>query len=93
MEELRIETIERNEEITIKVNGKNVKAYSGETLLAVLIASGFKQIKRSPILNEKRGGLCGMGVCYECLVTVNGEKNLRACMQDVSQGMEIVIEQ
>ncbi len=93
MEELRIGSIERSKEITIRVNGRNIKAYKGETVLAALIASGFKQMKRSPVLKEKRGGLCGMGVCYECLVTVDGEKNIRACMKDVNQGMEITIEQ
>ncbi len=93
MDDLRIGSIERKEKISIKVNGKSVDAYIGETLLAALIASGYKQLRRSPVLNERRGGLCGMGVCFECLVTVDGEKNVRACMTDVRQGMEIGIEE
>lgn len=93
MEDLRISSIDRKEKITIKVNGKDESAYIGETLLAALIASGYKQLKISPVLKEKRGGLCGMGVCYECLVTVDGVKNVRACMQDVKDGMEIGIEE
>ncbi|MCK5223099.1 MAG: (2Fe-2S)-binding protein [Candidatus Aminicenantes bacterium] len=93
MEDLRINSVERKNKITIKVNGKEVIAYTGETLLAALIASGYKQLKKSPVLKENRGGLCGMGVCYECLVTIDGEKNVRACMEDVRAGMEIGIEE
>lgn len=93
MEDLRIKSVERKEKITIKVNGKEVPAFTGETLMAALIANGYKSLKKSAVLREKRGGLCGMGVCYECLVTVDGVKNLRACMQDVRPGMEIEIEE
>lgn len=93
MEDLRIKSVERKEKITIKVNGKAAVAYIGETLLAALISNGFKSLKKSAVLGEKRGALCGMGVCYECLVTVDGVKNLRACMQDVRPGMEIEIEE
>ena len=93
MEDLRINTIERKEKVAIKVNGKEVIAFMGETLLAALIASGYKQLKKSPVLKEGRGGLCGMGVCYECLVTIDGIKNMRACMQDIRPGMEIEIEE
>ena len=93
MEDLRINSIDRKEKITIRVNGKDVTAYAGETLLAALIANGYKKIKKSPVLKELRGGLCGMGVCYECLVTINGVKNIRACMEDIRPGMEIEIEE
>ena len=93
MEDLRINSVKRKEKVVIIVNRKEVVAYIGETLLAALIASGYKHLKNSPVLKEKRGGLCGMGVCYECLVTIDGEKNLRACMHDVRAGMEIRIEE
>jgi NADH dehydrogenase/NADH:ubiquinone oxidoreductase subunit G len=42
---------------------------------------------------EGRGGLCGMGVCYECLVTINGSPGQRACMVEVQEGMEIEIDE
>ena len=93
MDDLRINSIERKEKISISVNGNDVVAYRGEALLAALIASGYKYLKISPVEKEKRGGLCGMGVCFECLVTVNGKKNVRACMQEVQQGMEISIDE
>ena len=86
---LRTDDIQRNESVKIRVNGTEVEAYRGEILIAALIASGFQSMKRSPILGESRGGLCGMGGCYECLVNVNGQPNVRACMVEVEDGMEV----
>ncbi len=90
MKDLRIKNVQRNQAVTIKVDGNPVQAYLGEMLLATLIAAGIKTLKSSPVLHEKRGGLCGMGVCYECLVTVNGQPNVRACMCEIQDGMEVL---
>jgi sarcosine oxidase subunit alpha len=89
MENLRVDSVNRNRKVFINVNGKKISAYEGETLLAVLIASGVRILKKSAILQEPRGGLCGMGVCYDCLVTVDGVPNIRSCMTYVKNGMEI----
>jgi len=89
MKDLRIKDVKRNSPVTIKVDGNQLTAYPGETLLAAMIANGLRVQKESPVLQEKRGGLCGMGVCYECLVTVNGRPNIRACMCEVEAGMEV----
>jgi sarcosine oxidase subunit alpha len=89
MKNLRVDSVKRNRKIFISVNGKKISAYDGETLLAVLIASGFRILKKSPVLKEPRGGLCGMGVCYDCLVTIDGVPNIRSCMTYVKDGMEI----
>ena len=89
MEDLRIGTIKRKEKVKLLVNGKEIPAYKGETILAALMASGYKKLKRSPLKKESRGALCGMGVCFECMVTVNGIPNIRSCMTEVENNMEI----
>ncbi len=89
MEDLRIDTIKRKQKITLKVNGTEIQAYKGETVLAALIAAGYKTLKNNPVNQEPRGALCGMGVCFECTVTINGVPNIRACMTEVSEGMNI----
>lgn len=76
----------------IKVNGEPVPAFQGETVLSALIAAGYKTLRKSPEAGEPRGALCGMGICYECLVTVNGIPNVRACMEEVKDNMEIVLD-
>ncbi len=89
MDDLRINSVERKKQVFISVNGKRIAAYEGETLISVLIASGIKKMRKSSVLNEPRGGLCGMGVCYDCLITLDGVPNVRACMSYIKSGMEI----
>ncbi len=89
MDDLRITSIQRTKRITLIVDGESVAAYQGETLLAALIASGRKVLRKHPVSGEGRGALCGMGVCFDCTVTVNGVHNVRSCMTEVEDKMEI----
>lgn len=92
MEDLRIGTIKRNEKVTIFVNGKETVAYKGETALAALLAAGYKVLRKSKNA-EGRCAFCGMGVCYDCLVSINGVQNQRSCMIEVEENMEIGIDE
>jgi len=89
MEDLRIKSIKRKQKVKLTVNGKEIIAYKCETVLSALIASGYKALKTNPASQEPRGALCGMGVCFECTVTINGIPNTRACMTEVQDGMVI----
>jgi predicted molibdopterin-dependent oxidoreductase YjgC len=89
--ELRVGAIDRRETINIRVNGRTIAATPGETVMAALTAAGFKVVKKSNVAGEARGPFCGMGVCYECLVTVNGVPKQRSCMTEVEDNMEIQI--
>lgn len=93
MSDLRIKDIARKESITLMVNGRKLTAYRGETVLSALIAAGVKTVKKSLVVAENRGALCGMGVCYQCLVTIDGKPNIRACMVEVRDKMEIFIDE
>jgi len=92
MSGLRIKSHRRGKRLTLRVNGKPVTAFAGETLFAVLLAEGIRTL-RHPSENSTeaaRGGFCGMGVCQECRVTIDGVPDRRACMTEVRQGMEVV---
>jgi predicted molibdopterin-dependent oxidoreductase YjgC len=89
--DLRIAGIDRCQMIGIRVNGRSVAVTPGETVLAALTATGFKVLKKSNVRGEPRGPFCGMGVCYECLVTINGVPKQRSCMVEVAENMEITI--
>ena len=92
MTDLRIKSHRRGKRLTLRVNGKPVTAFAGETLFAVLLAEGIRTL-RHPSENSTeaaRGGFCGMGVCQECRVTIDGVPDRRACMTEVRQGMEVV---
>ena len=93
MENLRIAAIKRSEPVTIFINGKETLAYKGETVFAALQAAGYRILNKSNTIGEARGGLCGMGVCYGCLVSINGLENRRSCMVEVEANLEIAIDE
>jgi D-hydroxyproline dehydrogenase subunit gamma len=78
--------------VTLYINGNSHTVVRGTTVLSALVASGYKRLRKSRKLEEARGPLCGMGVCYECLVTVNGMPNQRACMTEVENHMKVTVE-
>jgi sarcosine oxidase subunit alpha len=80
--------IQRGQPISVHVDDQPVKAFKGETVAAVLLAEGIRAFRHT-LQGEARGIFCGMGICYECLVTVDGLPNVRACMTPVSEGMVI----
>lgn len=90
-ENLRVAAIERRPAIRIRVNGRLFEATPGETVLAALTAAGFRILKKSNVRGEARGAFCGMGVCYECLVTINGVPKRRSCMTEIADNMEIQV--
>lgn len=79
----------RESAITVKVDGRAVSAFAGETVAAVLLAEGIRVLRYTTKRGEPRGLYCGMGICYECLVSVDGVPNVRACVTTVEPGMVI----
>ncbi|MBU2497696.1 MAG: (2Fe-2S)-binding protein [Proteobacteria bacterium] len=91
--DLRSAKVHRGERIRISVNGREIVTYRGETVLAALIAAGYRRLGNRHRSGEGRGAFCGMGLCCECLVSVNGLPNLRACAVEVEEDMEIGIDE
>lgn len=73
---------------TVTVNGEQVRACAGESVLGLLFALGEKTISKS---NHGRlaGAYCGMGICFACTVSIDGVENQRACQRIVREGMVI----
>lgn len=80
--------LERGRRVDIVLDGKRVEAYEGETVAAVMLAHG-EMATRTTVRGEPRGIFCGIGVCFDCLVVVDGAPNTRACMTWVRDGMEV----
>ncbi len=72
----------------IEVDGRLVLAQPGQTLAATLIGAGITVFRRTPS-GAPRGVFCGMGVCFDCLVTVDGLADQRACMTPARPGMKV----
>jgi predicted molibdopterin-dependent oxidoreductase YjgC len=73
----------------ITVDGTVLSAPRGATLTAALIAAGRLTLRAHPLTGEPRGPLCGMGVCLECEVTVDGRPGTRACLTRITDGMRV----
>ena len=75
--------------VSITVDGVDVEAVAGQTIAAALLTNGQRAFRLSSRSKEPRSIYCGMGVCFECLVTVNGRRNVRACVTPVREGQSI----
>ena len=80
--------IERGAALTITVDGQPRTAFAGETVAAALIADDGITTRRTAS-GAPRGVYCGMGVCFDCLVIVDGVPGTRACVTWVREGMDI----
>ena len=73
--------------VTLSVNGLPVSVAAGATV-AVAVAIAGQPCRRS-VSGEPRGPLCGMGICFECRVSINGTLHCRSCQILCEPGMEV----
>lgn len=89
---MRIESeTQRGQMVSITLDGVPLQAYLGETIAGALLANGQRAWRRTE-RGEPRGLFCGMGICFDCLVTVDGVSNVRACITPVIDGMVVETE-
>jgi predicted molibdopterin-dependent oxidoreductase YjgC len=79
----------KNRVVEIFVDGKSIKAYEGEPILAALLSNGIKVNRYTIKKHEPRGLFCGIGQCTDCAMIVNGQPNVRTCITPVKAGMII----
>lgn len=70
-------------------DGKPVAAREGQTVGAALLAAGIRSWRTTRFEHRPRGIFCGVGVCFDCLVVVNGEPGVRACLAPAREGDEV----
>ena len=74
---------------SIYIDGKACQAQDGELLAAVLLRQPDPLLRRHPVDGSPRAAFCMMGVCFECLVEVNGVGDQQACLIAVEDGMQV----
>ena len=74
--------------ITLTVNGVPMMVRAGTTIAAAVLQTGNGVFRKS-VSGEGRGPLCGMGICFECRVTVNGTRFVRSCQVLCQGGMDV----
>jgi len=77
-----------SELVTLHVNGVSVSIPAGSMVAAAVLESGITSFRRS-VAGEVRGPLCGMGICFECRVTINGVAHVRSCQTICENGMDV----
>jgi hypothetical protein len=73
----------------IRVDGRPVRAVPGQTIGAALHAEGIVSWRTTRFDGRPRGLFCGIGVCFDCLLTVNDVPSLRACLTEARPGDEV----
>ncbi|OYP13947.1 proline dehydrogenase [Streptomyces sp. FBKL.4005] len=74
------------EPCTVTFDGRPLPALPGQTVAAALWAAGVTAWRSTRGTGRPRGVFCGIGVCFDCLVTVNDRPNQRACLVPVRPG-------
>lgn len=82
----RSDPVERSDSpITIEFDGRPVPGIDGQTIAGVLVASGITSWRTGPD-GRPRGLFCGIGVCFDCLATVNDMADVRVCRRRAIDG-------
>ncbi len=76
------------EPVRIRFDGTEIEALPGETVAAALAAADIVAVRQARS-GAPRGPFCGMGVCFDCLVTIDGKPNQRACLTKIEAGMDV----
>ncbi len=76
-------------EFEVRINGRAAHVEAGTTVAAAVLNTG-ESVFRSSVGGEGRAPLCGMGICFECRVTIDGVAHQRSCQILCKPGMEIV---
>ncbi len=72
----------------ISINGRTVEVAAGVMVSAAVALAGEIHFRRS-VTGEPRAPLCGMGICYECRVTIDGRPHAKSCQIPCEEGMEV----
>ena len=85
--------VRRGDSFQMEVDGAPTLAHHGETVGSVMLAGGKRVLRSTRKEGSPRGLFCGIGVCYDCLVMVDGRANVRACMTRAMPDMKVRTQQ
>lgn len=80
---------EGNAVVRLTIAGQSVTARRGESVATAALAAGLQATRNAPVSGEPRAPYCLMGVCFECLMTIDGQPNRQACLVPVQEGMTV----
>ena len=75
--------------VAITVDGRAISARTGDTVAAALLLAGIDHCRTTPVSGAPRAPYCLMGVCFDCLVVIDGVGNRQGCLVPLRDGMRI----
>lgn len=75
--------------IEFTFDGEKIEAFTGQSVAAALLAANQRALRKTRFNNNDRGVFCGIGVCFDCLVVIDGITNQRACLIEAKPGMKV----
>jgi predicted molibdopterin-dependent oxidoreductase YjgC len=75
--------------VTITVDGREISANATDSVAAAMFAAGITTCRTTVVAARARGPYCMMGVCFDCLVIVDGVGSRQGCMTRVRDGMVV----
>lgn len=75
--------------VRLQIEGRPVQARAGDSVAVAMLEAGVGVFRETPVSGAPRAPLCLMGVCFDCLVEVDGRPNVQACMTPVAEGMQV----
>jgi predicted molibdopterin-dependent oxidoreductase YjgC len=75
--------------VAVSFNGQTLQVPMGSSVAAGLLAAGVRRFRDSPVSGVARGPYCMMGVCFECLLEIDGVPNRQGCLIPLKEGMSI----
>lgn len=85
----RTETEQTGKTVTVYVDDQPVEMHPNDTAAAAVLTSGLRYGRTTTVGNSARAPYCMMGVCFECLLEIDGLENVQGCMTQVQEGMRI----
>ncbi len=79
----------RGKRIWLVVDGEPLEAFEGEPIASALMAAGRRTLRHTTKRGEPRGVFCALGRCTDCVMTVDGQPNVRTCVTLVRDGMVV----
>ncbi|WP_046115345.1 (2Fe-2S)-binding protein [Aquincola tertiaricarbonis] len=79
--------------VQIRFDDRLLQVPAGTTVAAALLQSGVQRFRSSAVSGAPRAPYCMMGVCFECLVEIDGEASRQACLVTVREGMQVRTQQ
>ena len=85
--------IETQKTLVFTFDGRPLEAERGDSVAAALLAAGIGAVRHNVAGGEPRAPYCMMGICFDCLVTIDGIANRQGCQVEVTEGMKVQSQQ